>query len=154
MDVIGREREKGILSRALVSNESELIAIYGRRRVGKTFLIRESYKSHIVFDLTGIKGVYKKTQLKNFQSQLKSSSARYKNVAAPKDWFEAFELLKEFLNHLTSKKKKVIFIDEFPWLCSQRSDFLMLFEHFWNSYCTKRNDLVVVVCGSAANHYN
>jgi uncharacterized protein len=149
--ITGREKEQKILNDVLVSDESELIAIYGRRRVGKTFLIRESYKTHIVFDMTGIKGAKKKIQLRNFQSQLKNASTRFKNVAIPKDWFEAFDLLKEYLDNLTSKKKKVIFIDEFPWLCSQRSDFLMLFEHFWNDYCTKRTDLLVVVCGSAAS---
>jgi len=148
--VIGREREKRSLNDALISNESELIAMYGRRRIGKTFLIRNTYKTHIVFEITGIKDVSKTTQLKNFQSQLKNVSVRFKNINPPKDWFEAFELLKTYLDKLTSKKKKVIFIDEFPWLCPQRSDFLKLFEHFWNDYCTKRTDLVVVVCGSAA----
>lgn len=149
--VIGRKKERKTLSDALVSNESELIAIYGRRRVGKTFLIRECYKTRMAFDMTGIKGAKKTIQLKNFQSQLKRASTRFKDVSTPKDWFDAFELLKEYLDKLTSKKKKVIFIDEFPWLCSQRSDFLKLFEHFWNDYCTKRTDLVVVVCGSAAS---
>lgn len=149
--ITGRTKEQKTLNDALVSNESELIAIYGRRRVGKTFLIRETYKTRIVFDMTGIKGAKKAIQLRNFHSQLIRTSSRLKNTATPKDWFAAFELLKEYLDKLTSKKKKVIFIDEFPWLCSQRSGFLMLFEHFWNDYCTKRTDLVVVVCGSAAS---
>lgn len=149
--IIGRKKEQINLNNALLSNESELIAIYGRRRIGKTFLIRNVYRAHIVFDITGIKGAKKTIQLRNFQSQLKNASSRFHNIDTPKDWFEAFEFLKVYLDKLISKKKKVIFIDEFPWLCPQRSDFLMLFEHFWNDYCTKRTDLVVVVCGSAAS---
>lgn len=144
--ITGREKEQKILNDALLSNESELIAIYGRRRVGKTFLIREYYKTHIVFDMIGIKKAKKTIQLRNFHKQLKNVSSRFKKASTPIDWFEAFDLLSEYLDKLTSKKKKVIFIDEFPWFCSQRSDFLMLFEHFWNNYCSKRTDLVVVVC--------
>jgi len=149
--LVGREREQEILNDALISNESELIAVYGRRRVGKTFLIRNTYSAHVVFSMTGIKDAGRTIQLRNFQSQLKRASNRFKNLDTPTDWFEAFELLKMYLDKLTSKKKKVIFIDEFPWLCPQRSDFLKLFEHFWNDYCTKRTDLIVVICGSAAS---
>lgn len=147
----GREKEQKHLSDALLSNESELVAVYGRRRVGKTFLIREYYKSQMVFEMTGIKGANRAIQLRNFHKQLEQTATKFKPFRVPKDWFEAFDLLGEYINKLRSKKKKVIFIDEFPWFCSQRSDFLMLFEHFWNDYCTKRTDLVVVVCGSAAS---
>ncbi len=149
--LIGRNYEQKVLNDALESDESELIAIYGRRRVGKTYLVRQYYSAQMVFSMTGINGAKKLIQLKNFHSQLKNVSYRNRSVDVPKDWFDAFELLKEYLDKIRSKKKKVIFIDEFPWLCAQRSDFLQLFEHFWNDYCTKRDDLVVVVCGSAAS---
>ncbi|MCF8374183.1 MAG: ATP-binding protein [Bacteroidales bacterium] len=149
--LIGRSGEIKIMDEMLHSNSSELIAIYGRRRVGKTFLIREIYQKHIVFELIGLYKGSKKDQLKNFNAQLKLSSKRFENSDTPNDWFKAFELLKDYLNGLKSQKKKVIFIDEFPWIATSRSKFLMVFEHFWNSYCTKRNDLVVMVCGSAAS---
>ena len=149
--VIGRENEIKKLKKYLSSNESELIAVYGRRRVGKTFLVREVYKKQIVFELTGLDKGRLKKQLKNFHEQLKTTSKKRKNTTSPKDWFDAFALLRNYLDDLKGKDKKVIFIDEFPWIDTQRSDFLTLFGHFWNTYCTKRNDLIVVVCGSAAS---
>jgi len=149
--VIGRINEIRILDDMLGSDSSELLAIYGRRRVGKTFLIREIYKNHIVFELTGLYKGSMKDQLQNFHTQLKSSSKKFENTKVPGDWLNAFQLLEDYLNGLKSKKKKVVFIDEFPWIATARSKFLMVFEHFWNTYCTKRNDLVVVVCGSAAS---
>lgn len=148
--IIGRKKEIKKLEDSLYGNESELIAIYGRRRVGKTFLIREVYKKHIVFELTGLYNGNMKAQLRNFHEQLKSASSQFNDTKIPKDWFDAFGLLKSYLNGLKGKKKKVIFIDEFPWIATTRSGFLMLFENFWNTYCTNRNDLVVVICGSAA----
>lgn len=149
--LVGRKREISILNKMLKSNSSELIAVYGRRRVGKTFLIREIYKKHMVFELTGYYKGSMHDQLRNFHTQLQSSSARFNKVKVPDNWFTAFQLLEEYLNRLKTIKKKVVFIDEFPWIATSRSKFLMAFEHFWNTYCTKRTDLVVVVCGSAAS---
>lgn len=147
----GRKKEIGILNDMLQSRSSELIAVYGRRRVGKTFLIRETYKSNIVFEITGYYKGSMRDQLRNFYTQIKDASPRFREVKAPADWFTAFLLLADYLNGLQSKKKKVVFIDEFPWIATARSKFLTAFEHFWNTYCTKRSDLVVVICGSAAS---
>ncbi len=149
--LVGRKIEINILNKMLDSNSSELIAIYGRRRVGKTFLVREVYKKQIVFEFTGYYKGSLRDQLQNFHTELKTASTRFNKVKAPSNWFMAFQLLEEYLNSLKKTQKKVIFIDEFPWITSTRSKFLMAFEHFWNTYCTKRNDLVVVVCGSAAS---
>jgi hypothetical protein len=90
-----------------------------------------------------------KHQLKNFHLTL---SARLSGFPRPADWIEAFSLLSQFIDKLTSKKKKVIFIDEFPWLDTRKSNFLPAFDNFWNSYASKRDDLVVVICGSAASY--
>ncbi len=147
----GRSSEIKIMNEMLASTSSELLAIYGRRRVGKTFLIREVYKKHIVFELTGLYKGGMKDQLENFHAQLNLSSKKFENTKVPNNWLKAFQLLENYLNGLKGKKKKVVFIDEFPWIATARSKFLMVFEHFWNTYCTKRNDLVVVVCGSAAS---
>ena len=149
--LIGRKKEIKILEDLLESNSSELIALYGRRRVGKTFLIREVYKKNIIFELTGLYKGTMKDQLQNFHVQLKSRSKKFTNTKIPNDWFTAFQLLERYINGSKSKKKKVVFIDEFPWIASARSKFLMIFEHFWNTYCTTRDDLVVIVCGSAAS---
>lgn len=147
--LIGRLREKKILEEALKTNKAELIAIYGRRRVGKTYLVRESYKTNIRFELTGLHNGSLKDQLENFHYSL---SAKGMNVTQPSSWLEAYHQLQQYIDQLNSKKKKVIFIDEFPWLATRRSKFLMAFENFWNSYASKRRDLVVVICGSAASY--
>ncbi len=150
-NLIGRENETALLNEALKSNRPELIAIYGRRRVGKTFLVREHFKNEITFEVAGL---YKGTindQLSNFTKELLKRGSRSK-ITMPLNWFEAFTLLENYLNKQKSAKKKVLFIDEFPWIATAKSKFLMAFENFWNSYCTRRNDLVVVICGSAASY--
>lgn len=152
MKVIGRTREKQRLSNAINSSNPELIVVYGRRRIGKTFLIREVLKDHIVFQITGLYKGSMKDQIKNFHNELSKKDKRLNKNSIPNDWSEVFAQLENYINKLTDKKKKVIFIDEFPWLATARSKFLMWFENFWNSYCTKRNDLVVVVCGSSASY--
>lgn len=150
-DIIGRKHEIELLNDTLKSNKAELAVIYGRRRVGKTFLVREYYKKQIQFEVTGLYMGGLADQLENFTKELRK---RGNNSAlkTPKKWFEAFTLLEQHLDKQRSKKKKVIFIDEFPWIATQKSKFLMAFENFWNSYATKRNDLVVVICGSAASY--
>ncbi|MGB1041129.1 MAG: AAA family ATPase, partial [Flavobacteriales bacterium] len=148
----GREYEINRLTNSLKSNQSELIALYGRRRIGKTFLIRNVYKKHIKFEVTGLYQGNKEKQLDVFFEELKNSSKRFKEKDRPKNWKEAFGLLKVYLTGLRVKEKKVIFIDEMPWLDTHKSDFRMYFGHFWNTFCEKRNDLIVVICGSAASY--
>lgn len=140
-----------MLESALDNDRSELIAVYGRRRVGKTFLIREFFKSEMVFEVSGLYQGSMKDQLGNFAKEL---LARTNNPKAPTpvNWSEAFTLLEAYLDRRRSAKKKVVFIDEFPWIATAKSKFLMAFEHFWNRYCTQRNDLIVVICGSAASY--
>ncbi len=149
--VIGRNKERTILQNAIESGKSELIAIYGRRRVGKTFLIRETYKKELIFDVSGIPDGTYNQQLTNFFNKLIEKSTKFKRRSAPRDWLEAFNLLGEYISKQKGTNKKVIFIDEFPWMHTPKSNFISLFAHFWNDFCSKRNDLVVVVCGSAAS---
>jgi hypothetical protein len=150
-NIVGRIAEQNILKEAFENNKSELIALYGRRRIGKTFLIREYYKKNIVFEMTGLFGGNMKDQLENFHKETKR---RVKNdeLKMPNTWLEAFTQLEENLDLLKGKSKKVIFIDEFPWIATAKSKFLMAFENFWNTYCTKRDDIIVVICGSAASY--
>lgn len=149
MDLIGRKSEIAILKDALRSKQSELIVVYGRRRIGKTYLIRTVYKKHIKFEFSGIYKVSFKEQIKKFNLTLKTYSNKSK---AALSWIEAFHQLQMYLSKLKSKNKKVIFIDEFPWLDTRKSNFLAAFDNFWNSYASNRNDIVVVVCGSAASY--
>lgn len=150
--VVGRALEKEKLEEALNSHRSELIAVYGRRRIGKTYLIRSYYAKHIVFSFSGLRNGVRPDQIENFMLQLRGLTAQFKDNK-PENWLQAFDLLKRYLKGIRqTKKKKVIFIDEFPWVDTMRSGFLPAFENFWNDYCTTRSDLIVVICGSAASY--
>jgi AAA+ ATPase superfamily predicted ATPase len=150
-DIVGRKNEIALINDALASKKSELIAVYGRRRVGKTFLIREACKNNVVFEVTGLYQGNQITQLENFTKEI-NRRKKGKKVPTPKKWIDAFNLLEDLLNTKKGKSKKVVFIDEFPWIATQKSNFLTCFENFWNSYVTKRKDLVVIICGSAASY--
>lgn len=150
--IVGRELEKARLEETLNSHRSELIAVYGRRRIGKTYLIREFYAKHSIFSISGLRNGTREEQIENFMLELSNCTSQFQNEK-PKNWLQVFHLFKQYLKGLNqTKKKKVIFIDEFPWLDTMRSGFLPAFENFWNSYCTTRNDLIVVICGSAASY--
>ncbi len=147
--LIGRKQEREILEIALKSNRPELVVVYGRRRIGKTFLVDSVYDKHIQFRFSGIHGASLKEQLVNFHLTLSDKAPKFNE---PKSWIEAFYHLGRYFDILKSKKKKVLFIDEFPWLDTRRSNFLPAFDNFWNNYASKRDDIVVIVCGSAASY--
>jgi uncharacterized protein len=151
MELIGREAEQDTFKHCLQSSESKLVAVYGRRRVGKTFLIRKYFESKIRFEISGLYQGDINDQLKHFASTLAKAGYHPASITPPKNWMAAFELLSLFLDSQTDSKKKVIFIDELPWFDTQKSKFLMAFENFWNSYCSKRSDILMVICGSAAS---
>ena len=146
--LIGREKEKDILLKALESEQSEFIAVYGRRRVGKTFLIRETFNYSFSFQHTGILDASMKEQLSEFRQSLYRHGMPKK--AMPKTWNDAFHLLEDFLNTLP-EGKKVVFIDELPWMDTVRSNFIRALDHFWNNWATARRDIVLIVCGSATS---
>lgn len=151
--IVGRELEIAKLTSAINSDRSELIAIYGRRRIGKTYLTREFFRDRIIFSFIGLNNEVRSSQIENFMLKLAEVSTQFKDEELPESWLQAFSKLKQFLKGIRqTKKKKVIFIDEFPWADSQRSGFLAAFENFWNDFCTMRSDLIVVVCGSAASY--
>ncbi len=149
MDVIGRVDEKKILLSLLEEESSKFLAIYGRRRIGKTFLIRNTYEKQIIFECTGLQNGSLADQLDNFCLCLINSNFSF--AVRPQTWLQAFSLLSNSLNKLRSNKKKVLFFDEIPWMDSPRSGFLAAFANFWNSYCTKKTDIIVVICGSATS---
>lgn len=150
--IVGRLLEKEKLDEALSAKRSELIAIYGRRRIGKTYLIRNHYSKHIIFSFSGLRNGTRPDQIENFMLELREFTEKFKDDK-PENWLQAFNLLKQYLKGVRqTHKKKVIFIDEFPWVDTLRSGFLPAFENFWNTYCTTRNDLIVVICGSAASY--
>jgi uncharacterized protein len=147
--MIGRKKELAILANAYAGQKPELIAVFGRRRVGKTYLIQSFFEGKIDFELTGLKEGTKEQQLRNFTYSLKDAQKSADLPAQPTDWLEAFHQLKTYLESLAdSEKRKVVFMDELPWMAAGKSDFLTGFSYFWNSYAAKAN-IVVVICGSA-----
>jgi hypothetical protein len=149
MKIIGRERERRILSRCEQSDKPEFVAVFGRRRVGKTFLIAEHFNNKIAFSSTGVSGGSTKEQLNEFRSSL----MRYYNDDFPelKSWHEAFLMLESQLIRDYKVGKKIIFIDELPWFDTHKSGFLKALEHFWNAFASRQPDILLIVCGSAAS---
>lgn len=148
--IVGRIKQITQLGEALASNKPEMVAVIGRRRVGKTFLIRNVYKKNISFELTGIQYATPKEQILVFLAQLTKHFPVFLVNEKPKTWIEAFILLSQAIEYQNITEKSVIFIDELPWLGTKRSDFLKGLSWFWNSWATKQN-IVVVICGSAAS---
>jgi AAA+ ATPase superfamily predicted ATPase len=146
--MIGREKEQKLLLETLESDESQFVAVYGRRRVGKTYLIRETFGYNFAFQHTGLQNGNKAEQLKEFKRSLKN--AGMKNIPTLSDWSDAFFALWEFLKTLP-EGKKVIFIDELQWLDTPKSKMVSALDHFWNAWATTRKDVVLVVCGSATS---
>ena len=146
--LIGRKHEQEVLRNALHKDQSQFIAVYGRRRVGKTFLIRETFNYKFTFQHTGLADGKTSDQLANFQESLKEYG--YSNAPLPSSWLDAFNLLKVLVKQ-SRAKKKVLFIDELPWLDTSKSGFLTALEHFWNGWATNRKDIVLIVCGSATS---
>ena len=151
--LVGRESEIKILTDALASPKAELIAIYGRRRVGKTYLVRTIYEKNILFEFTGLNKVGFIEQLENFSLTVQTTFMKNTviKIVPPENWLQGFRMLINLLEATPPKGKKVIFLDEFPWLDNKKSGFLAAFDHFWNSWASKQSNLVVVICGSAAS---
>ncbi|NII28542.1 AAA family ATPase [Pseudoflavitalea sp. X16] len=148
--IIGRNEEQKVLEQLLKSEKPEFLAVYGRRRVGKTFLIRQVYNKQIAFQMTGIARANTSQQLANFFSVLRELDTGIGPGELPKNWFDAFSLLRNYLKTLKAPKK-VVFFDELPWIDTPRSNFLSALEHFWNAWASNRPDILLVVCGSAAS---
>ena len=146
--LIGRDREKKELLGLMSSPQSEFVAVYGRRRVGKTFLVRETFDYHFAFQHTGMLDAPLKEQLKEFRQSLYNVGMPKR--AMPASWGDAFHLLEDYLGSLP-EGKKVVFIDELPWMDTPRSNFIRALDHFWNGWATTRRDIVLIVCGSATS---
>lgn len=146
--VIGRQNQQQLLLSLLEKEDSQFVAIYGRRRVGKTYLVRETYSTRIAFQHTGLQNVDKKGQLKEFKRSLQNAGmAKVPHIS---DWFDAFFALGQFLQS-RPEGKKVIFIDELPWMDTPKSNLVAALDHFWNGWASARKDIVLVICGSATS---
>ena len=147
--MIGRKTEQALLKKALESSESEFVMIYGRRRVGKTYLVREFFHNDFVFSCTGIAKGTRQEQLINFYSEL-SRKVPHKTLPLPANWMEAFELLRTVVEE-ADDNRKIIFLDEVPWMYTQKSDYLKALEHFWNGWASSQRNIILIICGSAAS---
>ena len=145
---IGRTKEKKLLIDALKSTEPQFVAIYGRRRVGKTSLVRETFAEKFVFQHAGMANSDKATQLEAWQTALRNSGLDLPKT--PTTWLQAFDALRQLIKQ-SSKRKKIIFIDEMPWLDTQHSGFLSALEYFWNSWASAQKNLLLIVCGSSTS---
>ncbi len=146
--LIGRKEEQQRLLEAYESDYSEFVAVYGRRRIGKTFLIRETFDYRFTFSHTGISKKNTRVQLHEFSLSLKRQGAD--KTPIPQNWHEAFDQLIMFLQK-SKDEKKVVFIDEMPWMDAPRSGFIPALEHFWNGWASARRDILLIVCGSASS---
>ena len=151
MDLIGRHAERATFDHCFKSSESRLVALYGRRRVGKTFLVRKYFEGKLRFEISGLHNADMQEQLLHFSKTIADYGLYEASLNPATTWMEAFYLLAKLIDSMKSKKKKVLFIDELPWFDTQRSKFLMAFGHFWNDYCSKRSDILMIICGSAAS---
>ncbi len=150
--IFGRERELKILNRLLRSTKPEFLAVYGRRRVGKTYLIHQFFRDKgVYFSITGSINSSKKLQVRKFYRELTSLFPSAGEVSAPKDWDEALFALKEAISKVDPSQKVILFFDELPWLASARSGFLPALEYMWNQHFSHMNNLILIVCGSAAS---
>ena len=154
--IIGRKQEIRLLNDYFNSKSPEFVVVYGRRRVGKTFLVRTLLSEHFSFSVTGLSPLENKKrgvsdlqrQLLNFGYALKEYGHEGGN---PTSWMEAFHMLKELLSKRGKDERHVVFIDEMPWMDTPRSGFLVAFEAFWNGWASAQDNLMLVVCGSATS---
>lgn len=151
MEVIGRKAEKKILEKYYTSKSAEFLAIYGRRRVGKTFLIRNYFRDKgVFFEVTGALNGELKEQLENFHSEYMGLFQHEVDKGAPKSWREAFQRLKRSLEKIRKDQKIILFFDELPWLASARSRFLPALDYAWNRHFSQMDNVLLIVSGSAA----
>jgi uncharacterized protein len=148
-DLTGRSKELAILQKLKKSEVSAFVALYGRRRVGKTFLVRHAFDNQFAFTITGAANTSMAHQLVNFHTALLKASKKIVDPVPATTWSTAFQQLIAVLE-ADKSPKKVVFLDELPWLDTAQSGFIPALEHFWNAWASARNDILLIVCGSAA----
>lgn len=148
--IIGRNEEQQMLAEMIADNGADMLAITGRRRVGKTYLVRTYFNKKIHFEFSGVLNASLQDQLQSFAMALAGKGKNKKKMVVPGNWLEAFELLTQHLDKQKSAEKLLVFIDELPWLDTHKSKFLAALDWFWNSWAVNKN-ILVIICGSAAS---
>ena len=147
--IIGRKKEIKQLTEYYNSGKAEFVAVYGRRRIGKTYLVHNLFRDNFAFEMSGSIDAPAEAQLSNFGYALREFGDS--SLAIPANWAEAFEALKHLLKKKLSGKRLLVFIDEFPCLDTRKSGFQQAFEHFWNDWASKQSEMMLIVCGSATS---
>jgi uncharacterized protein len=147
---IGREKEQAILRETLQSGDADMVAVIGRRRVGKTSLIKTVFSERIDFEITGIQHAPLTEQLQHFATRINKTFYDGKAKLKPRNWLAAFQLLIDALEQRNKTDRMVVFFDELPWFDSHKSGFIRALGFFWNSWAVDK-DIVVLICGSAAS---
>jgi AAA+ ATPase superfamily predicted ATPase len=147
--IVGRKKEIELLQRIVESEEPEFLAIYGRRRVGKTFLIKQFFNNNFTFYFSGSENSSMKIQLENFKIAFQNYFKV--TISTPESWVIAFEMLRNKISRSRKRGRKVIFIDEMPWLATMGSNFIQAFEYWWNTYASSNPDILLIVCGSSTS---
>jgi hypothetical protein len=149
-NLIGREQEIRLLNKYISSGRPEFVAIYGRRRVGKTFLVNQLFKGRLAFSMTGVLNGTKDEQMEAFIDAMQEYSGEL--IDKPKSWMEAFRILKAFLKKKVALEQRcIVFLDELPSMDTQRSGFIRALGYFWNSWASLQDNLTLIVCGSATS---
>ena len=153
MNIIGRKKEQALLQYILGSQKPEFVAVYGRRRIGKTFLIREFFKDKeiIFFHVTGQQGGPLTIQLAHFIKQIGITFYGGAKLKSVKTWDEAFEALTQAMALIPVDKPKVLFLDELPWLATRNSTLLRSLDYYWNQYWSQDSTIKLIICGSSAS---
>jgi AAA+ ATPase superfamily predicted ATPase len=152
--IIGRVEEQKTLQRILDSKHSEFLAIYGRRRVGKTYLIKKFFQNKpcYYFQITGVKNGTIKEQLYEFTRAVEKTFYQAGTILKePNTWMKAFEVLTNSIEQYSAKDKVILFLDELPWLATKKSRFLQALDYFWNTKWSDNKRIRLIVCGSAAS---
>ncbi len=150
--IIGRTDELKTLRALYGADDPQFLAVYGRRRIGKTFLISEFFRDKgQYFELTGIKDAPLKVQLNNFAREYADVFNSGTPITPPATWLEAFDQLRKRVQDRVPGEKMILFFDELPWLASPRSQFLAALDHTWNRYFSRTKNIIVIICGSAAS---
>ena len=159
-NIIGRKSQKEDLENLYRLKSAQFVVVYGRRRVGKSYLVNEYFNGRFAFNHSGLSPIdteddkILEKQLRNFASSLRKYG--YDLLHTPKDWLEAFDMLIELLENkmIGTDDKQIVFLDEMPWMDTPRSGFITAFEHFWNGWGASHRNLMLIVCGSATSWLN
>src|SRR3990167_1035477 len=150
--ILGRKDEIDTLEAMLASNRPEFLAIYGRRRIGKTFLIRQFFKNKniVFFKVTGMQDGAMSEQIKNFTKQISETFYNNAPLESKKNWNATFELLTSAIKNVAKNKKIILFFDELPWMATSRSKLLQNLDYYWNQYWSDDKRIKLIVCGSSS----